>query len=43
MEERLDYIRGMGFDTSACFLAKRVICFVCAFVRMLAGCAVDIG
>lgn len=43
VEERLDYIRGMGFDTSACFLAKRVICFVCAFVRMLAGCAVDIG
>lgn len=43
MEERLDYIRRMGFDTSTCFLAKRVIRFVCAFVRMLAGCAVGIG
>lgn len=37
MEQRLDYIKGMGFDTSTCTYVKRVISPVCAFVRMRGG------
>lgn len=37
VEQRLDYIKGMGFDTSTCTYVKRVISPVCAFVRMRGG------